>query len=112
MRSHAIYQFITLPAVRASRAAGSYCGFLGGRVGAVFNAGGPFYVIYLTLRGLDKTSFRATFAANYLVDCGVRLAACALAGFFHREMLPYLVAAIPVAAAGLFIGGRVHTGLS
>ena len=45
-----------------------------GVLGTLFGTGGPFYVIYLNLRGLDRTVFRATFAMNFLVDGGVRLA--------------------------------------
>ena len=43
-------------------------------VGTLFGTGGPFYVIYLNLRGLDRSVFRATFAMNFLIDGGVRLA--------------------------------------
>ena len=108
---YAVYQLIVLPTLHASRIAATYCGFLGGLMGAIFNAGGPFYVIYFSMRTLDKTVFRSTFAANYLIDGGIRLAAYAALGLFQRELLVYLLMALPLAAAGLFVGGRVHTGL-
>jgi uncharacterized protein len=108
---YAVYQLIALPALRASRIAATYCGFLGGLMGAMFNAGGPFYVIYFSMRTLDKTVFRSTFAANYLVDGGIRLVAYAAIGLFNYELLVYVLIALPLAAAGLFIGGHVHTGL-
>ncbi|HEY0635381.1 MAG TPA: sulfite exporter TauE/SafE family protein, partial [Gammaproteobacteria bacterium] len=38
-------------------------GGFGGLIGTLFGTGGPFYVIYLKLRGLDMTAFRATVAA-------------------------------------------------
>jgi uncharacterized membrane protein YfcA len=110
--AYALYQFVSLPAWRASRFAATYCGALGGLMGALFNSGGPFYVMYFSRRLLDKTTFRATFAANYLIDGGMRLAAYALLGLFHTDTLLSLAAALPVAAAGLVLGGRVHTGLS
>lgn len=109
---YALYQMLPLPDLRASRAAASYCGFLGGLVGTLFGTGGPFYVIYLNLRGLDRSVFRATFAMNFLIDGGVRLAAFVAAGLFHRQTLGYLLAAVPIAGAGLYVGGRVQTGLS
>jgi uncharacterized protein len=109
---YAIYQLIVLPAVRASRIAATYCGFLGGLMGAIFNAGGPFYVIYFSMRILDKTALRSTFAANYLIDGGIRLIAYATIGLFNRELLVYLVMALPLAVVALFVGGRVHIGLS
>jgi uncharacterized protein len=79
---YAIYQMLPLSELRASRVAATYCGFLGGLVGTLFGTGGPFYVIYLNLRGLDRGVFRATFAMNFLIDGGVRLAAFVGAGLF------------------------------
>ena len=69
--AYAIYQMLPLPELRGSRVAASYCGLLGGLVGTLFGTGGPFYVIYLNLRGLDRAVFRATFAMNFLIDGGV-----------------------------------------
>ncbi len=108
---YAIYQLIVLPALRASRIAATYCGFLGGLMGSLFNAGGPFYVIYFSMRTLDKSVFRSTFAANYLIDGGIRLAAYGAIGLFNRDLLLNLLLALPLAAIGLFVGGRVHLGL-
>src|SRR5258708_7697630 len=71
---YAIYQMLPLPELRGSRAAASYCGLLGGLVGTLFGTGGPFYVIYLNLRGLERLAFRATFALNFLIDGRGRLA--------------------------------------
>ncbi|MGH7317246.1 MAG: sulfite exporter TauE/SafE family protein [Candidatus Rokuibacteriota bacterium] len=110
--AYAIYQMLPLPDLRGSRAAATYCGFLGGLVGTLFGTGGPFYVVYLNLRGLDRSVFRATFAMNFLIDGGVRLAAFVATGLFHRQILGYLLAAVPIAGAGLYVGGRIQTGLS
>ena len=49
---------------------------------------------------------------NVLIDGGVRLAAFVAGGFFGRQMLGYLLAAIPIAGAGLYVGGRIQTRLS
>jgi uncharacterized membrane protein YfcA len=87
---YAIYQMLPLPELRGSRVAATYCGLLGGLVGTLFGTGGPFYVIYLNLRGLDRSVFRATFAMNFLIDGGVRLAAFVAAGLYHRQTLGYL----------------------
>jgi uncharacterized protein len=48
-------------------------------------SGGPFYVIYLNLRNLEKTTFRATFASNFLIDGGIRLVAYVILGLFRRS---------------------------
>jgi hypothetical protein len=110
--AYAIYQMLPLRELRGSRLAATYCGVLGGLVGTLFGTGGPFYVIYLNLRGLERTAFRATFAMNFLIDGGVRLAAFATAGLYGRQALGYLLAAVPIAGAGLYVGGRIQTGLS
>jgi uncharacterized membrane protein YfcA len=110
--AYAIYQMLPLPDLRGSHAAATYCGFLGGLVGTLFGTGGPFYVIYLNLRGVERLAFRATFAMNFLIDGGVRLIAFAVAGLFAGQTLGYLLAAAPIAGAGLYVGGRVQTGLS
>jgi uncharacterized protein len=85
---------------------------LGGLMGTVFGTGGPFYVIYLNLRKLDKTVFRATFASNFLLDGGIRLIAYVLVGLFRAQTLVAVVAALPVVSAGLFAGGRVQARFS
>jgi len=108
---YAVYQLLPVPDLRASRAAATYCGILGGLVGTLFGTGGPFYVIYLRLRGLDKGAFRATFAMNFLIDGGVRLAAYALMGLLGGETLLHVLAALPIVALALWVGGRIHTGL-
>src|SRR5260370_17331035 len=70
---YAIYQMLPLPELRGSRAAATYCGLLGGLVGTLFGTGGPFYVIYLNLRGLDRLAFRPTFPITFLLDGRVPL---------------------------------------
>ena len=109
---YAIYQLLPLPPLRGSRVAAVWCGFFGGVVGTLFGTGGPFYAIYFNLRGLDKSEFRATFATNFLIDGGVRLVGYALAGLLTLTTLLWVLAALPLVAAGLYVGGRVHTGLS
>jgi uncharacterized membrane protein YfcA len=108
----AVYQWLPLPRMHASRSLASLCGILGGLVGTLFGTGGPFYVIYLNLRTLEKTVFRATFAINFLIDGGIRLAAYVVMGLIGWKMLLTLGATLPVAAAGLYLGGRVQTGFS
>ena len=64
------------------------------------------------LRGLDKDAFRATFATNFLIDGGVRLVAYAVAGLFGFATLTWVGAALPLVAAGLYIGGRIHVNMT
>jgi uncharacterized protein len=110
--TYAIYQLLPLPPLRGSRIYAISCGLMGGLVGTLFGTGGPFYAIYFNLRGLDKSEFRATFATNFLIDGGVRLAAYALAGLLGWATLANVAAALPLVAIGLWLGGRIHLGLS
>ncbi len=109
---YAIYQLLPLPPLRGSRVLAVPCGLMGGLVGTLFGTGGPFYAIYFNLLGLDKSEFRATFATNFLIDGGVRLIGYALAGLLGWATLLWVVASLPLVAAGLYAGGRVHVGLS
>ena len=107
----AVYQLLPVKLGKAKRTISVPSGFLGGFVGTLFGTGGPFYVIYLNLRHLDKNSFRATFASIFLLDGALRLAGYAVKGFYTLEMLSYLAMAVPIAGLGLFLGGRIHTSM-
>ncbi|HWN13915.1 MAG TPA: sulfite exporter TauE/SafE family protein [Candidatus Dormibacteraeota bacterium] len=109
---YAVYQVLPLPALRGSRLFAIGCGLLGGLVGTLFGSGGPFYVIYLNLRNLEKTTFRATFASNFLIDGGIRLVAYVVLGLFRWETLVSMAGALPIVAAGLFLGGRMQARFS
>lgn len=87
-------------------------GGLGGLVGTLFGTGGPFYVIYLHLRGLGKGAFRATVATIFLIDGASRIAGYAVSGLYAAETLLLVGAGLPVMAAAMAVGGRMHTGIS
>ena len=107
----AVYQLMPVKLGRADKRIAAPSGFFGGFVGTLFGTGGPFYVIYLNLRHLDKTAFRASFAMIYLIDGALRLIGYGIKGFYTLEMLSYLALAVPVAGLGLFFGGKIHTAL-
>ena len=109
---YAVYQLLPLPALGDSRFFAVVCGCLGGLVGTLFGTGGPFYVMYLKLKDLDKSVFRATFATNFLIDGAIRLASYALIGLWRWQLLAYLLAALPIVGAGLYLGGRIQTRFS
>lgn len=109
---YAVYQLLPLPELRGPRLFVVPCGFFGGFIGTLFGTGGPFYVIYFGLRALEKSAFRATFAINFLIDGAIRLAAYASFGFLFRDVLLAMLAALPVVAAALWLGGRVHSDMS
>jgi uncharacterized membrane protein YfcA len=109
---YAIYQLLPLPPLPSSRLAAIACGILGGIVGTLFGTGGPFYAIYFNLRGLDKSAFRTTFSANFLIDGGMRLVAYAFAGLLGRDTGWWITAGLPFMIAGFLIGSRLHVGIT
>ncbi len=110
--TYAAYSLTPLPPLHGSRLWAAPLGFMGGLVGTVFGTGGPFTVIYLSLRDLDKTAFRGTIATIFILDGGLRLAGFTSAGFYDADKLWIALLALPLVAAGLYAGGHVHTNLS
>lgn len=87
-------------------------GSFGGLIGTLFGTGGPFYVIYLKLRGLDKTAFRATIAVSFLIDGGMRLTGYLISGFYDLQTMLMIAAGVPIMVVGMYVGGHIHTNLS
>jgi uncharacterized membrane protein YfcA len=83
-------------------------GLGGGTVGALFGTGGPFYVVYLKMRQLDKNQFRATIAMIFLVDGGARMTSYALNGLFTAQVLWLVLTLVPVLFAGMYVGHHLH----
>jgi uncharacterized membrane protein YfcA len=79
-------------------------GGFGGLIGTLFGTGGPFYVIYLRLRGLDMSVFRATVATIFIIDGGIRIGGYLLSGFYTRQTLLAFALALPI------MGGRPLSG--
>lgn len=85
----------------------------GGTVGALFGTGGPPYVIYLTHRVHDKSDLRATFSALFFTEGMTRIVSFLVAGLLMtaKVWITYF-AALPLVLGALYLGGRVHLGLS
>ena len=108
----AVYQILPLPDLRGSRIWAFPAGLLGGLVGTIFGTGGPFYMIYLSLRGLGKTETRASFASYFFIDGSIRLIGFLLIGMLNKQLFVTFIVMLPAAAIGLLVGGRVHTEIS
>jgi uncharacterized membrane protein YfcA len=104
-----VYQLLPIQFGRADNWAALPTGFFGGFFGAMFGTGGPFYVIYLSLRQLEKVAFRATFATIFLIDGSMRLAGFALNSLYDYSAAAHLIALFPAAILGLFIGSRIYS---
>jgi uncharacterized membrane protein YfcA len=92
-----------------SRAWAVPAGLAGGGAGALFGAGSPPYIMYLTRRLLDKGAVRATFSWLIAIDGGFRLALFLFAGLLLDSKLQaaYALGLVPM-ALGLYIGNKVH----
>ncbi|MCW8827223.1 MAG: sulfite exporter TauE/SafE family protein [Gammaproteobacteria bacterium] len=87
-------------------------GGFGGLVGTLFGTGGPFYVIYLQLRGLDKTAFRATIATIFMLDGAARIVGYGVSGFYKMDTIILVLVSLPVMAVAMYVGGHIHTNIS
>ena len=73
-----------------------FAGFFGSLIGTLFGTGGPFYVFYFQLQKLDKTIFRATCAAVFLVDGLIRAVGFTLSGFYTSTVLLNIATLYPL----------------
>jgi uncharacterized membrane protein YfcA len=88
-------------------------GALGGAVGALFAAGGPPFVIYLSHRIRDKSRLRSTLSTLFLIEGGVRLGTMVAAGLLDQQgMWQALALGVATMISGLYLGHRVHLNLS
>lgn len=110
---YAIYSIVGKnPHGRLSRKWSFIGGGFGGLVGTLFGTGGPFYVIYLQLRGLDKTAFRATIATIFMLDGATRIIGYLISGIYTIETIVLVAASLPVMALAMYVGGHIHTNIS
>lgn len=101
-----------VPAGRISALWAVPTGLIGSGAGALFGTSGPPYVIYLTHRLQSKSAVRATFSWLFVVDGGFRLALIAASGLLPTATQLAILACLAPMAAGLFLGNKVHVGIS
>lgn len=105
---YSLYSLLALPVHAGGRRWAVVAGSCGGMVGALFGTGGPFYVVYLKMRQLDKAHFRATIAMIFLVDGGARMTGYALNGLFTAPLLWMIALLMPVLFLGMYVGHHLH----
>ena len=71
-----------------------------------------FFAMYLDARALAKEAFRATISAMLLTLSVVRGIGYYAVGEFSAEAWATFAAAFPLMLAGIYIGDRIHVGLS
>ncbi|MCW8831643.1 MAG: sulfite exporter TauE/SafE family protein [Gammaproteobacteria bacterium] len=88
-------------------------GLAGGLIGAMFGTGGPPYVVYLSHRLHDKTQLRGTLSGLFMLDGALRVITFLAIGLLlQSELLVSLLLALPLMGLGLYLGNRVHLGIS
>lgn len=88
-------------------------GLSGGVVGAMFGTGGPPYVVYLSHRLHDKTQLRGTLSGLFLLEGALRIVVFLLMGLLLQvDIIKWLLLSLPVVGAGLYLGNRVHLGIT
>ena len=88
-------------------------GFLGGATSALFGAGGPAYVMYLSQRGLGKEAFRATLGLCILTSISLRVAAFLITGLLmDRSVWIAAAVVVPVSFIGVTVAKRIYLRIS
>lgn len=85
-------------------AAGSFAGL----IGALFGTGGPFYVLYLKMRQVNKQQFRATITMIFLVDGGARMFGYFYSDLFTNKMVMLALVLLPVLVLAMYVGQHLH----
>jgi uncharacterized protein len=88
-------------------------GALGGAVGTTFGTmASVFFAIYFDVMRMAKDQFRASMSAILVALGLVRGAGYWAVGEYTRDVLITVAIALPMMLAGIFVGNRIHTGLS
>ncbi len=95
------------------RAIAPVAGALGGAVGTTFGTmASVFFAIYFDVVRMAKDRFRASMSAILVALGIVRGLGYWAVGEYSREVLVTVATALPMMLAGIFLGNRIHTGLS
>jgi uncharacterized protein len=88
-------------------------GAFGGAVGTTFGTmASVFFAIYFDVIRMAKEQFRASMSAILVALGIVRGLGYWLVGEYTRDVLITVAIALPMMLVGIFIGNRIHTGLS
>lgn len=95
------------------RSVATAASFLAGAVGTIFGTmASIFFAIYMDAIRVTKEQFRGTLAALMMTLAVVRGIGYFAVGEFGRESLLLFAAALPFMLLGIFLGDRIHTGIS
>jgi len=88
-------------------------GTLGGAVGTTFGTmASVFFAIYFDVIGMTKETFRASMTAILVALGVVRGLGYWAVGEYSPDVLVTVAIALPMMLVGIYIGNRIHTGVS
>ena len=88
-------------------------GFVGAFIDTLFGGGGgTLVVIYLHMRRIGRTPFRATVAALWLAEMIARILGYGAAGYYSKETLLLCALLVPMMGAGTWVGERLGNRIS
>lgn len=110
---HALWQTRGGKSGHPPRAIATVASFLAGAVGTMFGTmASLFFAVYMDALRVTKEQFRGTLAALMMTLAVVRGVGYWAVGEFGRESLLLFAVALPFMLIGIFLGDRIHTGLS
>ncbi|HOC43318.1 MAG TPA: sulfite exporter TauE/SafE family protein [Thermoanaerobaculales bacterium] len=83
-------------------------GLVSGVLTGLFGTGGPPLIFYSQLKGDDKTTFRGTLMAIFLLMTVVRVPSYAAFGLITAPRVWSSLALVPAAVLGAAVGDRIH----
>jgi len=105
---YSVYSLIPTGVSSGSRLWAIPAGSFAGLIGALFGTGGPFYVLYLKMRQVNKKQFRASITMIFLVDGGARMIGYFSSGLFTSKMLLLVLILLPVLMLAMYLGHHLH----
>lgn len=83
-------------------------GFVSGLFGGAYNISGPPVVLYGTLAQWSPATFRATLQSYAFFTNVFAIVGYAFSGTITLEVLTYYLVSLPIVAASIWLGGRLH----
>ncbi len=106
--------FLALPAdleLHPPRWLGAGVGLVSGLLTGLFGTGGPPLIVWYRVQALDKTAFRGTLMALFLLMTAVRVPSYLALGLVTEPRLWSGLAVLPAVLLGAWIGHHVHVSL-
>ena len=83
-------------------------GVVSGVLTGLFGTGGPPLIFYYHLKGVDKTTFRSSLMAIFLLMTFVRIPSYVAFGLVTGPRMWSALAVIPAVLLGAWVGNRIH----